>query len=179
MHTTLPLHNGLRYVVLSTSPRRLARSAQACEAAAELLIAAGARVDVIDVRSLPTMPAGMEKEPGFAMPAELVRAGLIIGASDVLVIGGSIQKNQVSGWTRNWLELFRVELAGKPVVPIAAAGSIRAHLAAVQWQGDLFSAFGARPVAPVTVTADLDPDEQISRLSDALAAAALLAGVPA
>jgi NAD(P)H-dependent FMN reductase len=127
----------------------------------------GATVSFCSTVDMPLVPSGMDDVVGFSYPKEITDVAEVVRSADAVVLGVPVQQSAVSGVARNWVELFRSEIEGKPVLPVVAAGSDRSHLAAVQFQAELFTHFGAAPVKPVVVTSATPLAEILDRLVDA------------
>jgi NAD(P)H-dependent FMN reductase len=158
-------------VVVGLSPR-IGASHQACEAASVLLIERGADVSFRSTVGMPLVAAGLEDVNGYTYPATVSDLVAELSLADGVVLGAAIHRAAVAGISRNWVEVLRTGLAGKPILPIVAAGSIRAQLAAEAFRTDLWQNFDARPLSPVVVTyQDTKVKERLVRSVDGLVAA--------
>ena len=149
-------------VCISTSPRQ-GLSHHALELVCDLALAHGA-MSACSTTTADLIMA-VDDEPG---PGAVADAMSLVANADIIVIGAPVHRGAVSGMTRHWCEVFRADLAGRIVIPVVAAGSIRSHLAADAFRADLIINFHALAERPVVVTDDLPHDELSRRLDEAL-----------
>lgn len=161
----------VRVVVLCTTPDP-GQTSLACQRAGSLLESMlGTKVTLVDCSRLPVVAAGSPLDAGCD---GLTETRCAIAEADLVVVGTRVVRSQVAGWCRNWIEVFRTELAAKTVIPIVAAGSVRATLVGDAFRSDLFVNFATHPTRPVVFcengsTEELDRLEQV--LIDTVAAA--------
>ncbi len=160
-------------LVFEASPRLDSRSTYWATHLVELLTARGVTVSRAAQRLLPLVPAGVDEAD---YPGEVRAVLRVAERADAIVLAAPVHRNAVSGVARNAIELLRDGIESKPVLPLIAAGSQRAHLAAEALRGDLFLNFGCVPLRPVVASDDVDLGEMASRV--ARAAEALLGRVP-
>jgi NAD(P)H-dependent FMN reductase len=151
-----------RVLLASFSPRSTSRSREGAVVAAEMLRAAGAEISLLDQRHTPLVAAGLEDS---SYPPTIQNAVDLANRVDALVIAAPVHRATVSGVTRNAIELLRGGIEGKPVLPVLAAGSPRAHLAAQSLRADLFLNFRAVPLPAILITPELDDSELRNRLN--------------
>lgn len=152
-------------LLLKTSPRRESRSALCAERAADRLRSRGVRVVSFWQRELPLVPADTRAD---AYPGEIRRLLDVASTVRGVILACPVQKNAISGATRNAVELIRDGLVGKPVLPVVAAGSQRGHLAAEALRADLFVNFEAAPLRAVVTSPDIDELDVARRIDDAV-----------
>lgn len=140
-----------------------------CSRIARELTAAGVLPAFVPTHELPIVPAGMDNVPGFSYPRELIHLIDTVASADAVILGAPVQKNAVSGWARNIVEIIRVGLAEKPVLPIIAAGSVRAHLAGNDFRSDLHGNFNAVALPAVVVSPDVSVDVIRTRINTSVA----------
>jgi NAD(P)H-dependent FMN reductase len=156
-----------RVAILSLSPR-VGRSFLACRQAVRILEDAAVSATFASTVDVPLVAAGLDDVPGHTLPAEVTALADLLGDANAVVVGAPVHRSAVAGISRNWIELLRAGLVTKPVLPLVAAGSVRAHLAATAFQSDLLLNFETRAMAPVVLTPELSDDEVEQRLVAAL-----------
>lgn len=144
-----------RTVALVPLSPRLGTCYSECSRLARSLAHAGVIPAYVPTHELPMAPAGMEKVPGFAYPRGIIHLVDTVASADAVILAAPVQKNVVSGWARNLVEIIRGGLAGKPVLPVVAAGSVRAHLAGNDFRADLHGNFDAFALPAVIVSPDV------------------------
>jgi NAD(P)H-dependent FMN reductase len=167
-HAVTPTASAIATALVATfSPRAESRSREGAAIATHALHDAGLATEVVDQRSLPLVAAGLDHELYPDAVQDLLTAA---EASDAVVLAAPVHRATVSGITRNALELLRSALNDKPVLPVLAAGSARAHLAAETLRADLYLNFRAVPLRAVVITPEVGDDELRERLFDGVAA---------
>jgi NAD(P)H-dependent FMN reductase len=161
----VPRHDGAKTVALVPLSPRVGTCYSQCSRLARELTTAGVVPAFLPTHELPVVPAGMDNVPGFSYPRGLIHLIDTVVSADAVILGAPVQKNAVSGWARNLVEIIRVGLAEKPVLPIVAAGSVRAHLAGNAFRSDLHGNFDAVASPAVVVSPDVSVDEIRTRIN--------------
>jgi NAD(P)H-dependent FMN reductase len=157
--------------LLDTSPRDGA-SAAALQQVVALLETEGVSTTRFAQRTMGVVGPGCADFGGSVAHAEMAAS---VAASRGVVIGGPVICGRVAGLTRNVVEVLNAELRTKPLLLVVAAGSARAHLAAVEFGADLWASFGTVPVPPVVISPDAGDCD--ARLRAGVAALLELAGI--
>jgi NAD(P)H-dependent FMN reductase len=148
-------------LVLTTSPQRESMSTWGCSVVAAELSSRGATILSV---TAPVVAAGLDDDKyGDDV------GGLLRDAADAtaIVLGVPVHRSGVSGFSRNTAELLRGPISRKPVLVVAAAGSMRGHLAAHYFRGDLSLNFGANVTDVVVLSPDQDAVDLRGRLCSA------------
>ena len=148
---------------ISTSPRPDGLSASAARRSA-VSVCSTYDTYFLYTSDLPFAAVGVDD-----LASEWVQLDELIASASVVVLAAPVHRSRVAGYTYHVVEHLRSGLVGGKVIPIVAAGSERAHLAAVEFRNILWSNFGAEPTEPIVVTDDLGADELDQRFAAALA----------
>lgn len=158
---------GKNVVLVSLSPR-VGTCHAVCRVLARELTYVGVASTFLPTHELSIAPAGMDKVQGFSYPNGLIHLIESVAAADAVILGAPVHKNAVAGWSRNLVEIMRIGLADKPVLPIVAAGSVRAHLAGSDFRSDLHVNFEAVALPAIVVSPDVPADQIRMRMNAAV-----------
>ncbi len=164
-----PSHGAAKTIAIVPLSPRVGTCYSECSRLARELTVAGVVPVFVPTHELPVVPAGLDNVPGFSYPRGLIHLIHTVASADAVVLGAPVQKNAVAGWARNLIEIIREGLAEKLVLPIVAAGSVRAHLVGNDFRSDLHANFDAVALPAVVVSPDVSVDVIRTRIDASVA----------
>lgn len=165
----VPHPDAAKSVALVSLSPRVGTCHAVCSGLARELTSVGVASTFVPTHELHLAPAGMDKVPGFSYSNGLIHLMETVASADAVILGAPVHKNAVAGWARNLVEIMRLGLAEKPVLPIVAAGSVRAHLAGSDFRSDLHVNFDAVALPAVVVSPDVRADQIRIRITASVA----------